>query len=61
MFTYKNDPYKIFALSPKFCWAGSADNRLTSKSCILRFKTSCLLISYNHTNSVYYISRIRLN
>ena len=22
MFTYKNAPYKIFALGPKFCWAG---------------------------------------
>ena len=22
MFTYKNVPYKIFALDPKFCWAG---------------------------------------
>ena len=22
MFTYKNASYKIFALSPKFCWAG---------------------------------------
>ena len=22
MFTYKNAPYKIFALNPKFCWAG---------------------------------------
>ena len=22
MFTYKNAPYKIFALGLKFCWAG---------------------------------------
>ena len=22
MFTYKKAPYKIFALGPKFCWAG---------------------------------------
>ena len=22
MFTYKKIPYKIFALGPKFCWAG---------------------------------------
>ena len=24
MFTYKNAPYKIFTLGPKFCWAGLA-------------------------------------
>ena len=26
MFTYKKAPYKIFALGPKFCWAGPASN-----------------------------------
>ena len=25
MFTYKKAPYKIFALGPKFCWAGPDD------------------------------------
>ena len=25
MFTYKKAPYKIFALDPKFCWAGPDD------------------------------------
>ena len=28
MFTYKKAPYKIFALGPKFCWAGLGCYRL---------------------------------
>ena len=39
MFTYKNAPYKIFSLGPKFCWANpetTPNNRniiVTPSSC----------------------------
>ena len=32
MFTYKKAPYKIFALRPKFCWAGPAQKEREGES-----------------------------
>ena len=32
MFTYKNVPYKILSLGPKFCWADPEDMITTKDS-----------------------------
>ena len=35
MFTYKKTPYKIFALSPKFCWASPAEKTIPTYEVVI--------------------------
>ena len=51
MFTYKKALYKIFALSPKFCWASPTFrfNCMCLDSCVLRF----LPLFFFHTFQLY--------
>ena len=48
MFTYKKAPYKIFALGPKFCWAGPddmEDNILDTRMKFLQWWNVVFLLS----------------
>ena len=46
MFTYKNVPYKIFTLGPKFCWASPESTQLPAclKPLVYNVKLSPLVL-----------------
>ena len=54
MFTYKNVPYKIFTLGPKFCWASPECTQLPAclKPLVYNVKLSPLVLVKQVDNRV---------